>query len=76
MTQQITKALRAAAQSIRADYRNSIKRYSRLDRKSRRGNGLDFEESEAHDFEDGFSSALHLALGHLVRELAAIGITL
>lgn len=74
MTTQTIKALRAATKCIRADLRQSQKLYKRLERKSRTANGLDFEESETHDFEDGFSSALRLALQYLERELSAVAV--
>ena len=76
MTQHIINALRTAAKLIRADYSQAHKRYARLDRKSRKGNGLNFDESEAHDFEDGFTTALTAALAHLARELSAVGIVI
>jgi hypothetical protein len=74
MTQEIIAALKTATGRIRADYRESLKRYNRLDRKSRTGNGLDFEGSEQHDFEDGFRSALHMAIRYLTTELSAVGV--
>ena len=76
MTQEIINAVNTAITRIRADYREALKRYNRLDRKSRTGDGLDFEESEQHDFEDGISSGLHMAIQHLIRELSAVGINL
>ena len=76
MTQEIIKAVRGGAKRIRAIYRESKKLYDRLDRKSRTANGLDFGESETHDFEDGFSSALHIALVVLADELTSVGIKL
>ena len=74
MTTQTIKALRTATKCIRADLRQSQKLYDRLDRKSCTANGLDFEESETHDFEDGFSSDLRLALQYLERELSAVAV--
>jgi hypothetical protein len=76
MTQEIITALKSATKRVRADYRESLKNSNRLDRKSRTDNGLDFEESEQHDFEDGFSSALRMAITYLTKELSAVGVQL
>jgi hypothetical protein len=76
MTQEIINALKTATKRIRADHRESLKHYNRLDRKSRTANGLDMDESEQHDYEDGFSSALRMAIEYLTTELSAVGVNL
>lgn len=76
MSDLLTKALKRTTTRLRVLERQSLRRYNRLDRKACTDDGLNLEESEQHDFEDGYSSAMSTALRLLATELGAAGIRL
>lgn len=76
MTKQIIAALKKASRHINADYRQSKKIYDRLSRKACSEYGLNLDDAELHDYEDGFSSALAHAMRILKEEMSAAGIKL
>lgn len=76
MTKHINIALKKASRRINADYRSSKKIYDRLCRKACSKYGLNLDDAELHDYEDGFSSALAHAMRILKEEMSAAGIEL
>ena len=74
--QKIIKALAAAIRNIERDRKASLKIFARLETRLHGGEDLNFEEIEQHDYEEGFSSAMRMALHYLMTELSVIGLKL
>ena len=76
MTQEIINAVKAATERMQLLECEAMEYYNHLEQKNQTEDGLDAEENEQHGFEDGFSSAMRMAMEYLTNELAAVGVTL
>ena len=76
MTQEIINAVKAATEQMRLLEREAMAYYGHLDLKNQTDDGLDAEDNEQYVFEDGFSSALRMAIEYLTKELDTVGVKL